>query len=109
MEQECHPPDGSVYGIEQTEPQEDGSRGKNKQGTSQEPAYFSVQLPTKVDGKLLRFRSRQQHAVTQCVEEVVRIDPAPLLNQFGMHDREMSCCAAEADPPQFPPESDCLT
>src|ERR1700678_1856502 len=78
-EQESDPPDSPVSGIEQTEPQEDGGRGKNKQGTSQEPAYFSVQLPTNVDGELLRFRSRQQHAVTQCVEEMVGIDPASLL------------------------------
>src|SRR5260370_24931513 len=108
-EQEGHPPDSSVSGIEQTEPQEDGGRGKNKQGTSQESSYFSVQLPTNVDGELLRLRSRQQHAVTQCVEEMVGIDPATLLNQFGLHDREMSCCASEADPAQFPPESERFT
>jgi hypothetical protein len=70
-EQEGHPPDSSVSCVEQTEPQEDGGRGKNKQGACQEPAYFSVQLPTNVDGELLRFRSRQQHAVTQRVEEMV--------------------------------------
>jgi len=68
-----------------------------------------VQLPTNADGELLRFRSRQQHAVTQRVKEMIGIDPAPLLNQFGMHDREMSGSASEADPAQFPPESERLT
>ena len=43
------------------------------------------------------------------MRSIDRIDPATLLNQFGLHDREMSCCASEADPAQFPPESECFT
>ena len=76
--------------------------------TNNVPACFSVQFPTEVDGELLRLRSRQQHAVTQPVEEIVEIDPASLLNQLRLHDGEVSRCAPEAHPAQFPPESERL-
>ena len=83
--------------------------GRTNNVPARNPPIFPCNFQTNVDGELLRLRSRQQHAVTQCVEEMVGTDPASLLNQLGMHDRKMSCCASEADPAQFPPESERLT
>jgi hypothetical protein len=68
-----------------------------------------MQLPTDVNGELLRLWSWQQHAVTQCVEEVLGINPATLLHKLRLHDREMSRRTSEADPAEFPLESERFT
>jgi hypothetical protein len=63
-----------------------------------------VQPPPDIDGELLRLWSRQDHAMTQCVEEAGIADPALLLNQVVVHDGDVGRRAAEADPSQLEPE-----
>ncbi|HWO32851.1 MAG TPA: hypothetical protein VNO32_28985 [Candidatus Acidoferrum sp.] len=43
--------------------------------------------------------------MAQRMEEALVADPPPLLNQFVVHDRNVSGGAAEADPSQLEPET----
>src|SRR5580698_5195141 len=63
-----------------------------------------MQLPTDIDRKLLCFRSGEDHAMAQRMEEASVADPPLLLDQLIMHDGDVSGCTAEADPPQLAPE-----
>ncbi len=42
--------------------------------------------------------------MTQCMEEAGVANPPLFLDQFVMHDGDVSCRAAEADPSQLEPE-----
>jgi hypothetical protein len=64
-----------------------------------------MQLPTDIDRKLLRFRSGKDHAMAERMEEASVTDPPLLLDQFVMHDGDVSCGTAEADPSQLAPET----
>jgi hypothetical protein len=66
-----------------------------------------MELPPDIDGKLLCFRPGKNHAMAQCMEEHSVADPPPLLDQFVVHDGDVSGCAAEADPSQLEPETEC--
>jgi hypothetical protein len=68
-----------------------------------------MQPPAYVDGKLLRFRAGQEHAVAQCVKEFAVADPLFPFHEIFMHDRNVRGGAAEADPAQFPPEPQSLS
>jgi hypothetical protein len=54
-----------------------------------------MQEPTNVDGKLLRFRAGQQHAVVQGVQKTFFVDPAPPFYQLAVHDRDLPGGAAK--------------
>jgi hypothetical protein len=64
-----------------------------------------VQLSGDVNGQLMSLRTGQEHAVTQCMKELVVADPAFLFNGFVVKDGDMRGRAAKADPAQFPPEA----
>jgi hypothetical protein len=59
------------------------------------PNKSFVQQPAKVGRELLRFRTGKQHAKVQGVEKTVVADPSPLLDQFRMHDGDLTCWSAE--------------
>src|SRR5947207_3272594 len=59
--------------------------------------------PADVGGELLRLRTGQHHAVVERVQEARFGDPAFLLDQLAMHDRDLPGRAAEADPAELPP------
>jgi hypothetical protein len=64
-----------------------------------------VQQPSEVGRELLRLRTRQHHAVVQCMQETPLADPAPSLDQLGVHDRDLPRRPAEADEAELEPEA----
>ena len=68
---------------------------KTQVGNATVPTIFfgggtpSLMEPTDIGRKLLRLRSRQQHAVVQRVQESPLADPAPALDELGVHHRDL--------------------
>ena len=83
---------------------EDDERRQDEQAAGDEAAPRAVQQPADVGGELLRLGARQHHAVRERVQEAALADPAPLLDQRAMHDRDLAGGSAEADEPQLEPE-----
>jgi len=55
-----------------------------------------MEQPPDVDGQLVRFRTRQQHAVVEGMEESGLANPSLLLDEDAMHDRDLPCRATKA-------------
>jgi hypothetical protein len=64
-----------------------------------------VQKPADVRGELRGFGSREQHAIVQGVKKSSFADPAFFLDQFGVHDGDLTGRPAEADEAEFQPEA----
>src|SRR5262249_33505365 len=76
--------------------------------TGDDAAPRAVHQPADVGGELLRLGSRQHHAVVERVQEAPFRDPALLLDQLAMHDRDLAGWTAEADPAELPPVAERL-
>src|SRR2546430_8169239 len=59
--------------------------------------------PADVGRELLRLGAGENHAVIERVQEASLGDPALLLDELAMHDRDLPGRTAEADPAEFPP------
>ena len=64
--------------------------------------------PADVSGELLRLRARQHHAVIERVQKTLLGNPALLLNQFAVHDRNLPRRSAKTDETQLKPEAQCV-
>ena len=53
--------------------------------------------PADIGRKLLRLGARQQHAIVEGMQEPLFRDPALLLDQNAVHDRDLSGGTAEAE------------
>jgi hypothetical protein len=87
---------------------QDEQRGQHEQCAGHDAAPGAVHQPADVGGELLRLRAGQQHAVVQRMQEALLADPAPLLHQFGVHDRDLPGRPAEADEAELEPEPEGL-
>jgi hypothetical protein len=63
-----------------------------------------MQQPADVDRQLRRLGARQQHAVVERVQEARVADPASLLHQLAMHQRDLPGRSAEAQQPDPRPD-----
>ena len=80
-------------------------RGQDEQGACDDPPGRAVEQPAEVGGELLRFRAGQQHAVVERVQETALGDPAPALDQFLVHQRDLAGWPAEPDAAELRPEA----
>src|ERR1051325_2667101 len=64
-----------------------------------------MQQPADIDGKLRRLRAGQEHAVVERVQETLFADPTPALDDFALHEGDLSRRAAERDKSQLDPEA----
>ena len=64
--------------------------GMHEQHARDQAAEPAVEQPAGVDRELLRLRSGQQHAVAQRVQEPPLADPAALVDQLALHDRDLA-------------------
>jgi hypothetical protein len=69
--------------------------GQDEQAAGHDPASGTMHQPADIGRKLLRLRTRKQHAVIQRVLEPVLGDPILLLHQDPVHHRDLTGGTAE--------------
>ena len=69
------------------------------------PPSGSVQQPTGIGRKLLRFRTRKQHGVIQCMQKPGFADPAFFVDENPVHQRNLTGRAAKAEQADFQPDA----
>ena len=69
--------------------------GQHEQPAGDQPAAGAVEQPAGVDRELLGLRTGQQHAVVEGVQETLLTDPALLVDQLVLHDRDLPGRAPE--------------
>ena len=82
--------------------------GSTNKRPGNEAAMRAMQQPADVHRELLRFRSRQQHAVVQRMQEPIFADPALLVDQNAVHHRDLPGRPAEAEGGDLRPDADRL-
>ena len=68
---------------------------KDEQDPGDEAAGGALEEPPEVDGELLCLRAGQQHAVVEGVEEATFAEPAAIIHELAVHDRDLASRAAE--------------
>jgi hypothetical protein len=70
--------------------------GSTKKHAGDDAAEGAVQQPADIDAQLLGLGAGQQHAEVERMQEALFADPALLLDQDAVHDRDLAGRAAEA-------------
>src|SRR5882724_9105575 len=83
--------------INVTERPKNKDRWNNKESASNNTAARLVQKPADVNGELLCFRTRKQHAKIQRVQKPGIVDPAFFLDQFGVHQGDLTARSAKGN------------
>jgi hypothetical protein len=65
--------------------------------------------PANVGSQLLSFRAGEEHRIVERVQEPVLGEPTPSLDEFLVHDTDLSGRASEADESQLEPKPKRLT
>ena len=94
--------------IEDREAQDCEEAGQHEQRPRNHAAQDAVHPPADVGGELLCLGARQQHAVVEGVEETALVDPAMLIHQFAMHQRDLPGRPPERQDADAGPDTDRL-
>ena len=89
--------DLAEQGVDDAERHDRDDAGQDEQHAGDEAAERAVHEPADIGGELLRLGAGQEHAVVQRMQEPVLADPALLLDEDAVHDRDLAGGAAEAD------------
>ena len=89
--------------VERAQGQDDDEAGQDEQRARDHAAPGTVQQPADVDGELLRFGAGQEHAVVERVQEPRLADPALLVDQDLVHQRDLAGGTAEAEQADLQP------
>src|SRR5262245_37649421 len=117
----CFNDDRDDYGLESGEYSGDGRQGtvscigigqgqqdkdgwNYKEGPGNDAARSAMQEPADVDRELLGLRPRQQHAVVQGMQKSLFAKPAAPIDQFAVHNRDLTSRAAERDEAELDPK-----
>jgi len=95
-----HLPESHVAPTQRNQQQQ---RRQHEQAAGYQPTGGAVHQPADVGGQLLCFRTWQHHAVIQRVQKALLGNPAPLFDQFAVHQRNLPGRAAKADAAQLQP------
>ncbi len=94
--------------VDETERPENEYRRDHKERAGHDSARDAVEQPADVNRELLRLGPRQEHAKIQRVQKARLANPAAFLDQFGLHDRDLSRRPAEADESELEPKAERL-
>ena len=108
-EQRLDEPDLAERGIDIAQAHDGDDAGENEQAAGHDAAGGTMQQPADIGRELLRLRSRQQHAVVQCVQEPAFGNPVFFLDQDAMHHRDLSGRTAETQDGDPQPDPKGLT
>jgi hypothetical protein len=75
--------------VEDAERHHHRRTGKHEQDSGDQSADCPMQQPAEIDGELLRLRARQQHAVVERVQKARLVDPALLVDDDPVHQRDL--------------------
>lgn len=103
-EQRRHQRNVAQTGIDPAQSHDRDDAGQHEQHAGDQSAERPVHQPADVNGELLGFRSRQQHAVVQRVQETGLTDPAQLLHQHPVHHGDLPRRPAEAQQADLHPD-----
>ena len=95
----------AIRHVQPGQADEQHERRQDEQAARNDPTPRPVQQPADVRRQLLRFRTRKDHAEIECVQEALLGNPALLVDQFAMHQRDLPGGTAEADATQPQPVS----
>src|SRR6266511_3622394 len=79
-------------------------RRQDEQRAGHDAARYAVHAPGDVDSELRRLRPWQQHREVQGTQEHSLWDPALLLDELAVHDRNLTGWATEIDEAELQPE-----
>ena len=74
-----------------------------EQSAGDQATARSMEQPADVGGQLLRLGTRKQHAIAQRMQESLFADPALLVHQDAMHDRDLPGGATKRQQPDTQP------
>lgn len=108
VEESRDPADVSVdrVGPRQAHDEEEG--GEYEEDPGDDPARRPVEQPADVDRELLCLGPRQEHAVVEGVEEPLVADPALLIDERVVHDRDLARRPTEVDEAELGPVAEGL-
>ena len=89
--------DLAEQGVDDAERHDRDDAGQDEQHAGDHAAERAVHEPADVGGELLRLGAGQEHAVVQGMQEPVLADPALLLDDDAVHDRDLAGGSAEAE------------
>ena len=81
--------------VERRQAEQGQHAGQHEQGAGDQAAAEPVEQPADVDGQLLSLGAGEQHAVVEGVQESALPDPAFLVDQGALHDRDLPGRSAE--------------
>ena len=84
-------------------PSSRATEGSEEAKSRDDATRNAVQAPAKPDRELKRLGTRQQDAEIERIQVGALVDPAPLLDEFAMHDRDLCDRPAERDQPEPEP------
>src|ERR1700676_5515337 len=102
-------------GIDIAQAHDGDHAGENEQAAGHDAARGPVQQPADIGRKLLRLRTREQHAVVQRMQKTAFGDPVLFLDQDAVHYGDLPGRTAEAQhgnpqpDPKGLPEADAVT
>jgi hypothetical protein len=96
-EQRLHRRHLAEPGVQPAQHHDRDEARQHEQGPGEQTAPGPVQQPADVHRELLCLRPRQQHAVVERVQEPALADPALLLDQDAVHQRDLPGRPAEAE------------
>lgn len=106
MEKSGDPVEMSARHVEPGEGEKDQDGREDEERAGGDTSFGTVKSPAEVGGELLGLRAGKQHGEIQRVEEMLVGKPALLLDELPVHDGNLAGGSTEADPPEFPPESE---
>ncbi len=107
-EQGLHDAEMPQRGVGPTQDCKSNEPGQYKQYAGNDAPFDTVQQPTDVDRKFMRFGPRQQHAVIEGVQESLFPNPAFLFDENAVHDRNLPGGAAKAQSGNPSPDPGCV-
>jgi hypothetical protein len=97
-----------VQRIHDRQCQHGDETGQHEQYAGDQPAAYSMQQPADIGRKLHRFRSGEQHAVVERVQESSLAHPALFLDEDAVHQGNLAGGTTEAQQADLEPDADCL-
>jgi hypothetical protein len=107
-EQRDHQRHAAIGGIDIAERHDRDDAGDDEEAAGHDPAERPMHEPADISRELLRFGTRQQHAVVEGMQKARLGNPAFLIDQDAMHHRDLAGRTTEAEQCDAQPDAERL-